>query len=68
MLTMPRRNQILAGPHQGYSSAQLRSCFTADQPASMPTIRACYSLKSFLIQSKVAARQRTPMKDLAVFS
>src|SRR4051812_13904363 len=30
--------------------------------------RACYSLKSFLIQSKVAARQRTPMKDLAVFS
>ena len=30
--------------------------------------RACYSLKSFLIQSKVAARQSTPMKDLAVFS
>src|SRR3954469_11974372 len=28
------------------------------------TGRACYSLKSFLIQSKVAARQRTPMKDL----
>ena len=30
--------------------------------------RLCYSLKSFLIQSKTAARQRMPMKDLAVFS
>jgi hypothetical protein len=30
--------------------------------------RPCYSLKSFLIQSKTAARQRTPMKEAAVFS
>jgi len=30
MLTMPWRNRILAGSHQSYSSAQLRSCFTAD--------------------------------------
>src|SRR4051794_1182601 len=31
-------------------------------------IRLCYSLKSCLIQSKVVARQSTPMKDMAVFS
>jgi len=31
-------------------------------------VRPCYSLKSCLIQSKTAARQRTPMKDVAVFS
>src|SRR4051812_26646592 len=31
-------------------------------------IRACYGLKSFLIQSKVAARQSTPLKDPLISS
>ena len=36
--------------------------------ASLPRIKACYGLISFLIQPKTAARQSTPMKDAAVFS